>query len=242
MKFSIIIFFFLLASCAGNNTSKKLTDPYISSGFALVFNENDFKNKIISRKLDNSKLQIGHSTLKRNSLLKITNPANNKSIELKVSKKLNYPNFFKIILSEKVADKLGLDEDIPFVDIEQRVVNESFVAKKAVTFSEEQRVSNKAPVTKVKIHNISKKNESYKNKKPNYKIMIGEFYSENSALNLKETLENKYIEKGFLEIRNRGKNKFTLTAGPYTSINTLKNHYFELNKYGFDDLDIIQND
>ena len=34
------------------------------------------------------------------------------------------------------------------------------------------------------------------------------------------------------------KNKFQLLAGPYISINTLKNVYFQLNKYGFDNLDI----
>ena len=35
-----------------------------------------------------------------------------------------------------------------------------------------------------------------------------------------------------------GKNNYQLVAGPYTSINTLKNDYFKLNKYGFDNLDI----
>ena len=97
-------------------------------------------DEVIKKNKDNKVFYCQYAYARSSSII-------NKSIELKVSKKLNYPNFFKIILSEKVADKLGLDEDIPFVDIEQRVVNESFVAKKAVTFSEEQRVSNKAPVT-----------------------------------------------------------------------------------------------
>ena len=51
-----------------------------------------------------------------------------------------------------------------------------------------------------------------------------------------------YVKKGALKVKKMGKNKFQLFVGPYTSINTLKKRYFELNKYGFDDLDIKQND
>ena len=43
-------------------------------------------------------------------------------------------------------------------------------------------------------------------------------------------------------VRKLGKNRFELSTGPYFSINTLKNAYFALNKYGFEDLDIKQND
>ena len=48
-----------------------------------------------------------------------------------------------------------MNKDLPFVDIQERIKNKSFVAEKAVTHSEEQRVSNRAPITKVKIDNIS---------------------------------------------------------------------------------------
>ena len=51
-----------------------------------------------------------------------------------------------------------------------------------------------------------------------------------------------YVKKGALKVKKMAKNKFSLSAGPYASINTLKKRYFELNKYGFEDLDIIQND
>ena len=39
---------------------------------------------------------------------------------------------------------------MPFVEVERRVKNRSFIAKKAVTYSEEQSVLTKAPVAKVK--------------------------------------------------------------------------------------------
>jgi hypothetical protein len=179
--------------------------------------------------------------LRTNSIVTITNPENKKSLTLKVSKKLKYPDFFTVLITKKVADVLELDSNIPFVDLQQRVKNKSFVAKKAVTFSEERAASNKAPVTKVKIYNISTQKKSIKKIKK-FSIIIGEFYSKESAYHLKDRLEKNYVEKEALKVKKLGKNKFQLSAGPYTSINTLKNAYFQLNKYGFDNLDIEKND
>jgi len=50
------------------------------------------------------------------------------------------------------------------------------------------------------------------------------------------------IKKEVFKVEKLGKNKYQLTAGPYSSINTLKNDYFKLNRYGFENLDIKQND
>ena len=112
-------------------------------------------------------------------------------------------------------------------------------------FNEEKNVFDKEPVRQIKIDNISKiKNK--KNKKQitgkKFSILIGEFYSKESANNLKNNLVDKYIKTELLKVRKLGKNRFELSAGPYFSINTLKSDYFTLNKYGFEDLDIKQND
>jgi len=242
MRFSIIFFILILASCSNGTLQKSTIDPYSSSGFALIYNEEDYNKKIISAKLKNSELEIGHRTIKKNSIVKITNPQNKKSLELKVSKKTKHPSFFKIVITEKVAEKLALNKNTPFVDIQEKIKNKSFIAKKAVTFSEEKKVSDKAPVTKVKIDNISKTKEMKAKKIKKFSIIVGDFYSKESAENLIDTLEHKYVKKGSLKVKKVSKNKFRLWAGPYSSINTLKKRYFELNKYGFDDLDIKQND
>ena len=71
-----------------------------------------------------------------------------------------------------------------------------------------------------------------------FSIIIGEFYSKESAYHLKGRLEKNYVEKEALKVKKLGKNKYQLLAGPYRSINTLKNAYFQLNKYGFYNLDI----
>ncbi len=232
----------MLASCSNGTLNKSNIEPYSSSGFALIFNHEDYDKKIISSKLKNTEMQIAHKNINKNSILKITNPENKKSVELKVTKKIKHPSFYKIVITEKVAEKLALNKSMPFIDIQEKVKNKSFIAKKAVTFSEEKKVSNKAPVTKVKIHNISttKQDETIKVKK--FSIIVGDFYSKESAVNLIDTLEHKYVKKGTLKVKKVSKNKFRLLSGPYTSISTLKERYFELNKYGFEDLDIKQND
>ncbi len=241
MKFKLLFLLLFLFSCSAGTSQKSLIKPYTSKGFALIYNESDYSNKILSGKLDNNKLQVAHSTVKKNSILRITNPDNKKSIELSVTKKINYPSFFKVVITKEVAKKLDLSNEIPHVDIIQKFKNKSFVAKKAITYSEEKQVINKAPLTKVKIKNISKQKPQKKIDKK-FSIIIGVFYSEISALNLRDELEKQHVKKGSLKVKKLGKNKFQLYAGPYKSINTLKKRYFELNKYGFDNLDISQND
>ena len=248
MKFRIIPFIILfLASCTTNQnmsvSGKKIFVPYSSKGFALLYSENDFKKKIVNTRLDNNKFQIAHKKLGRNKTLILTNPENKISIELKITKKAKYPDFYSVIITQKVFDELKLNPDFPFIEINQRVKNKSFVAKKAEIFNEEKKVNDKAPVTKIKIDNISvNKKEVKKQLKKNRKfiILIGEFYSLKSANTLKKNLQGNYIKKDVLNVRKLANNRFELSAGPYISINTLKNDYFELNKYGFEDLDIKQ--
>jgi len=246
MKYKIAFFLFFLASCSSGalQNEKSTFTPYSSKGFVLIYNENDYKNKIISGKLNEEKMEIGHHKIRKNSIVVISNPENNKSITLKVSKRVKYHDFFKALITKKVSQKLELNPDFPFVDIQERAKNKSFVAKKAVTFSEEKKVLIKIPVDKVKINNISKKKNNVKNRKKTkkYSIIIGEFYSRDWANNLVELLVNEDIKKEVFKVKKLKKNKYQLTAGPYSSINTLKNDYFKLNKYGFENLDIKQND
>ncbi len=244
MKFNLTLIIFLLISCSnGSFNSTKNSLPYTSKGFALIYNQTDFEEKIISSKLNPESIEIGHNKLKKNTYVVITNPINKKSLTLKVTKKVNYPDFFKVLITEKVAKKLNLNTKMPFVEIEQRIKNKSFIAKKAVTYSEEKNVLTKAPITKVKINDISKNSKNseksqYSNK---YSIIIGNFYSKNWAEGLIEILENENIKKEVFKVKKLGKNNYQLLAGPYTSINTLKNDYFKLNKYGFDNLDLKKN-
>ena len=240
MKFSLIFIIFFLFSCSNGTFNTNNNKSYTSKGFALIYDENDYQKKIISTKLNPNNIEIGHNQLNKNSYVVITNPINKKSLTLKVSKKVKYPDFFKVLITEKLANELNLNPKMPYIEIEKRVKNKSFVAKKAVTHSEEKNVLTKVPITKVKINDISKDSKDpsknqYANK---YSIIVGNFYSKKWAESLIDILVNEDINKEVFKVIRLDKNNYQLLAGPYTSINTLKSDYFKLNKYGFDNLDL----
>ena len=60
-----------------------MKEPYAANGFAYIYNELDFNEKIIKGKMNNEILQISHQNLKTGTLIKITNPKNNESISFK---------------------------------------------------------------------------------------------------------------------------------------------------------------
>jgi len=245
MKYKLIVLFLLLTSCAQNYSKSELNKPFNSKGFAYIYNDEDFINKTIKYKLDNNSLQIGHSKIRSGSLVKIINIKTNDSIILKNSKKLQYPEFYKILITKPVADKLNLQIDLPLVEVIEVKKNKSFVAKKTKIFKEEEKIHSNAPVETVKIDNISK-NKKSKNKaiKDKFYIIIAEFYSKNSASLLKKriTQELTSFDSKKLYINSKKSNKISLLSGPYKSINLMKNDYIQLKNFGFEELDISINE
>lgn len=245
MIFKIILIFIFLINCAGPSYNKGNKISYSTSGFAYIYSKEDYLNKFTKKKFNQDELLIGHDRLKVGSLIKLTNPESNKSIILKVNKKTTYPEFYKILITNPVAKKLEIDEKLPYIELQEIKKNKSFVAKKATTFNEEKNILNKAPVTNVSINDISTINRN-KIKKLNkvFSILIGEFYSIESAKNLKKTLiqENQSLNKNELVIKKVKKNNYQLITGPYKAINSLKNDYIILKNYGFEDLEIKINE
>ena len=239
MKFKFLLIFFL-TSCVAELNKNVLKSTYSSSGFAYIYNESDYLNKITSKKFKNDQLLIGHNRLRAGTLIKITNPKNNKFIILKIKKKTNYPEFYQILITETVAFKLKLDESLPFVEIQEIKKNKSFIAEKAETFEEERKVVNKVPITGVKIDNISKSKKISKSKIVNFSIIIAEFYSSDSALLLKNRIikEMPNFNNKKILIRKKKKNSFQLISGPYNTVNSLKNDYIILKRNGFEELDV----
>ena len=242
MKFRFLILVFLIYSCATNTTKIENRIPYNSKGFAYIYNETDYKNKIIKGKLDNNKLQISVNGLKTFALVKIINPKTNDFLIIKNTKRINYPDFYKILMTEKVAKKLKINNDVPFVEILEIKKNKSFIAEKAKIYNEEKRISSNAPVSSVKISNISKnKNKDQKIRKEDFFILIGSFYSKDTANLLKKRITkqipNYDIKK--LKIIKKSTKQINLLSGPYKTINFMKNDYIQLKEFGFEELDII---
>ena len=241
MKFNLFIILFFLVSCTytNNNSNKKI---YSSSGFAYIYNEQDYNDRIIKGKLDNSKIQISHQKIKTNALVKIINPKNKESIIIKNFKKVKFPDFYKILITKPLAEKLNINPEIPLVEIIEIKKNKSFIAEKAKIFNEEKKISSNAPVTSVKISNISK-NKKNKTKKNSIKfnILIASFYSKDTAIFLKERIikEVSSYDSKKLNIYKSKNNEINLISGPYKAVNLMKNDYILLKKFGFEELDII---
>ena len=156
MKYKLIILLFFLTSCTQNYSKSELRKPFSSKGFAYIYNDEDFLNKVIKRKLDNNLLQIAHNKLRPGSLIKIINTKTNDSIILKNIKRFEYPEFYKILITKPVAEKINLQLDLPLVEIIEVKKNKSFVAKKTKIFKEEEKIHSNAPIESVTINNISK--------------------------------------------------------------------------------------
>ena len=162
MKYSSILLFFFLISCSPQLTTLNQKKPYSAKGIAYIYNDKDFYQKIIKGKMNNDKMQISHQYLKTGTLVKISNPKNKESIVLKNIKRIRYPDFYKILITESVAKKLKLNKELPILEIIEIKKNKSFIAAKAKIYSEEKKIPSKAPVATVQISNISK-NKKKKN-------------------------------------------------------------------------------
>ena len=239
MKFKIIIFFIFFFSCVpiyNKNIS------YNSSGFALIFNEQDYINKKINKKLNNDNFEVAHRILKPGTIVRITNPSNKNSMVTKIKKRAEFPTLYNLLISKSIADKLDLKSNDPFIELISVKKNKSFVAQETKIFKEEKKIHSSAPVEKVKIDNISKKNKIEARSKITYSIIIGEFYSLKSVNELKGLLAKNLN----IDIRkfktNKTKMNVILKTGPYNSLKSIEVDYVKLKKYGFEELDILRNE
>ena len=110
----IISIFFFTACNQFDQNNKNLVyisdQKYSNTGFALIYDDELKKEKKISKKIDNRSLLIFHNKIKKNSIIVITNPENNKSLKIKVTKKIFfYQNYF---LTKNFLDKFFLIENL----------------------------------------------------------------------------------------------------------------------------------
>ncbi len=249
MNFKKIIIFFLaftLFSCSQNinNKSKLLNydneNKYRNIGFALIYNETlNYKKKLEPRSLN-----IYHRSLKKRSMVKITNLENGNSLIAQVkSNKVEFSNFYNSILSLRIAEELELDLNQPYIEIVLISKNSTFVAKKSKMFEEERSVAEKAPVDGILINDLNEKKIKVKKSKDkifSYSIKVADFYYEDTAKSMilrikKETSLNN------LEIIKLSATKFRVLIGPFNDIKTLRRSFEKMNKFNFENLEILKN-
>ena len=247
MKLNKVIFIFLIslffASCATFPPTRNIPEKkyFSSSGFALVYDENLFEQKIINKKINNEKIIVMHDLLKINTHVKLINPINSKAITTKIFRKAEYPIFFNMVISKKVANILELDLKNPYLEIIEVKKNKTFIAKESNIFDEEKNVAEKAPVDEVVMNELTLESNTDKKKKSkiNYIVVINDFYYLDSAKKLQNELTKK-IKTNNISIKKINNKKYRLFAGPFKNFNTLKTTYISLNKLGFENLNIYR--
>ena len=248
-KFLTILLILFLTACQQFDDNKKVVNysnylKYSNTGFTLIYDEQLKKNKKISKKIDNRALVIFHKKIKKNSFVKITNPVNDKSIIAKViSNNVQFSDFYNSVITKRIANELSIDLNEPYVDLVLISENSTFIAKKAKTFDEEKNVAEKAPVLEIGIKDLSDNNTA-KVKKPEisifkYVIKLGDFYFYDSAMNLKQRVNNE-SKVNEVKINKLSKTKFRVYLGPYDNLNSLKNAFNKISVLNFENIEIIK--
>ena len=244
-----IIICIFLSNCATTNLIKDkpntiLVNGYTNKGFALVYDEDLYKKKMISKKIDERSLVIFQKNLKTHTQVKITNILNNKSIIGTVGKNSKYPSFNNSVLSIRIANELELDINQPYVEIFEIIENSIFVAQKAKTYDEEKNVAVKAPVDGISINDLNKgKNDDKKifNTKFSYTVKIADFYFNNTALILLNRIKTETLIEN-AKIKKISDKKYRVYLGPFNNINSLQKSYNDISILEFENIEIIRND
>ena len=242
----IFIFLLLLNSCDQSiyrnkqNTNTIIFDRYKNSGFALIYNDNleDIK------KIENRSLSIYHKSLKKKSIVKITNPINGNSLIAEVkSNKVKFSNFYNSVLSERIAQILELDENEPYVEIVLVSKDSTFVAKKAKTFEEESKVAQKVPIDGIQINDLNLKKlktKTIQNKTFSYSIKIADFYYLDTAQIMFDRIKKEASIKN-LKIIKLSKTKYRLLIGPFNDIKSLQIDFDKMKLFNFENLEVLKN-
>jgi len=248
-NFFLILLIVLITSCTSNNYKTVNVDPILekfsNNGFALIYNDKLYNDKIISKKMNERDLIIFQRNLRKGTSVKITNPFNSKTIIAKVGKKANYPSFNNSVVSIRISKELEIDINEPYIFIEEIRDNASFIAKKAKTFEEEKKVADKAPVDSISVNDLNDTDEKKIKKKINnefkYVIKIADFYYLNTAKQMVKRIKSELNIKK-TDINKINENKFRVFTGPYLSLKALQKAYNSIETLGFENIELIKYD
>ena len=248
-KLLILCCLILLNNCSTttltkNKNSNSLDNPFINKGFSLIYNDKLYNNKIVSKKIDERSLIIFQKNLKKDTIVKITNILNNKSIIGTVGSSADYPSFNNAVLSVRIAEEINLNKNEPYVEILEILQNSVFVAKRAKTFEEEKNVAIKAPVKNISISNLNIEevdNKNKRNKKFSYEIKIADFYFNDTALLLVDRIIKETTIKD-VKIKKLDQKKYRVYAGPFNNISSLQKSFNDISILKFENIEIIKND
>ena len=214
-------------------------NKYKNSGFALVYRD-DLENIKV---LESRSLNIYHKSLKKRSIVKITNPINQKYLIAEVkSNRVKFSNFYNSILSLRIAEELELDFSEPYIEIVLVSKNSTFIAKKAKMFDEERSVAEKAPVDGIEINDLRTKKlkkKIIKNKDFSYSIKVADFYYNDTAKIMLNRIKKETSINNSKIIR-LSETKYRVLIGPFNDIQSLKDSFEKMSSFNFENLEVLK--
>ena len=246
-----ILLLFFLNSCSTHNVGTReifkkqdANNIFVNKGFGLMYEDALYKNREVTKKIDNRSLIIFQKNLKKDTKVKITNLLNNKSILARVGANATYPLFYNAVLSKRVFDELELKLDEPYVEILEVTEGTTFIAKKAKMFDEEKKVADTAPVDGISINNLNTsqvKVKIDKKVKYDYIVKVADFYYLKSAQTMKKKIINETGIKN-VSIKEISNNNFRVFLGPFNEVELIKKVFNDMNVINFENLEVIRNE
>tara|TARA_B100000579_G_C22793176_1_gene835664 strand:- start:630 stop:1403 length:774 start_codon:yes stop_codon:yes gene_type:complete len=253
-KIALLAIFLFITSCENKSTEiqfNKNFEHYSNKGFALIYSDDLFKDKIITKKIDKKSLVVFNNKLPKDTPVRITNLLNGKNLIAKVGVRSKYPIFYNSVISFRIVNDLNIDLLEPYIQIQTLKSSNTFVANKTKTFNEEKKVANKAPVDDISIKNISLFNEEskkvktikkHKDKKINnfkYIIKFADLFFEDSAIMLKNRLLEEFKIKD-INIKKMSKNNYRVYKGPFINLDSIKKEIDNIVNVDFDNIEILK--
>ena len=222
-----------------------------NKGFTLIYDDKLFKNLTVNKKINQNSIVIYNKNILINSPVKITNLINGKSLISKIDNTVDYPSFYNSLVSKRVVNELLINYNEPYVQIETINSKDFYVANEVKTFDEEKNVASKVSIDSVIIQNISSDQSIVKNKTKkkqknlvkksnfNYIIKFADLYFEDSAIMLKDRLENEFNIKD-LYIKKISSTNFRVFKGPFKDLDSLKIAYNDIINLNFENIEILK--
>ena len=142
-KITFILILFLLASCEQKYSNLEYNsnfENYSNKGFALIYEDKLYKNKIVNKKIDDRSLIVLNNKLKLDTPIRVTNLINGKYLLAKIGEKSKYPYFYNAVISKRIADDLEINPAEPYIAIQTINTNGAFVANTVKMFKEEKKL------------------------------------------------------------------------------------------------------
>ncbi len=244
-KFYILLILILTSCTSTDNKINKINvnnKNFVNKGFAVVYTDELFELKKISKKIDNREMMVFQKNLKRGTIVRIKNILNGKTILAKVGSKADYPIFNNVVVTERISKEIDLDLNEPYVEVYEVIHNSTFIAKKAKIYEKEKEVANKAPVDSVNINDLNSSDDKEiqpVKAKFKYIIKIADFYFKDTAQSMVNRILKETDEKN-VNIQKRSDTEYRVFLGPYKDIKSLQKGFNSINILQFENIEIIK--